>query len=266
MEENVNSVETRNHAEHLGDASHVCGVCGSAFSPTLMRPVSLVSRAAADELAARTKDWRRTGWVCLADLRDARNRAIEAMIREERGELTVLDREVLESLAASSFVVVNPDDAYERRATVGERLADAMAMFAGSWTFIGTFVAALLVWIAWNLAASLGPAFDPYPFILLNLILSCVAALQAPLIMMSQKRQEAKDRLRSESDYRINLKAELEIRRLHEKLDHHLMSQWERLSEIQAEQFDALRQAQEQPPAESTGQPGPSTASGNATT
>ena len=103
------------------------------------------------------------------------------------------------------------------------------------------FCAVLVGWMAANTVA-IARAFDPYPFILLNLVLSCVAALQAPIIMMSQRRQEAKDRLRAENDYKVNLKAELEIRHLHEKLDHLLARQWERLAEIQRIQIEMLEE------------------------
>jgi uncharacterized membrane protein len=99
----------------------------------------------------------------------------------------------------------------------------------------------LFAWMAFNAIVVTRDQFDPYPFILLNLVLSCLAAIQAPIIMMSQKRQEAKDRLRSENDYRVNLKAELEIRHLHEKIDHILTRQWERLAEIQQIQLELMQ-------------------------
>jgi uncharacterized membrane protein len=131
---------------------------------------------------------------------------------------------------------------FERDLTFGERLADRIADFGGSWRFIIVFGIFILLWMAINTVALLGRPADPYPFILLNLILSCLAALQAPVIMMSQNRQEAKDRLRSEHDYRVNLKAELEIRHLHEKVDHLLLHQWERLVEIQQVQLELLNE------------------------
>ena len=116
-----------------------------------------------------------------------------------------------------------------------------MADFGGSWVFIGIFFAVLVVWMAFNVWATSRAVFDPYPFILLNLVLSCLAAIQAPIIMMSQNRQESKDRLRSENDFRVNLKAELEIRHLHEKVDHLLNRQWERLAEIQQIQLEIMQ-------------------------
>ena len=125
------------------------------------------------------------------------------------------------------------------RITLGERVADSVAAFGGSWAFIILFAVSLTIYTVINVRLG-NKAWDPYPFILLNLLLSCIAAVQAPIIMMSQKRQEAKDRLRSENDYRVNLKAEFEIRHLHEKLDHLINRQWERLAEIQQIQLEIM--------------------------
>jgi uncharacterized membrane protein len=124
--------------------------------------------------------------------------------------------------------------------TFGEKIADKVATFGGSWTFIITFLSFLVVWILINVFIFFNKGFDPYPFILLNLILSCIAALQAPVIMMSQNRQEQKDRERSKKDYMINLKSELEIRMLHEKVDHLIMHQQQELIEIQKVQIDMM--------------------------
>jgi uncharacterized membrane protein len=123
--------------------------------------------------------------------------------------------------------------------TAGQRLADRVAAFGGSWKFISSFGAFLLMWICVNVILVTN-AFDPYPFILLNLILSCIAALQAPIIMMSQNRQEEKDRERAKKDYMINLKSELEIRMLHEKLDHLIVHQQHELIEIQKVQIEMM--------------------------
>ncbi|MEO6969540.1 MAG: DUF1003 domain-containing protein, partial [Chthoniobacterales bacterium] len=124
--------------------------------------------------------------------------------------------------------------------TFGQHLSDKIASFGGSWTFIIVFFAILLIWIAINGIILATRAFDPYPFILMNLILSCLAAIQAPIIMMSQNRAEARDRARAENDYKVNLKAELEIRHLHEKIDHLLRKQYNRLFEIQQIQIELL--------------------------
>ncbi len=149
---------------------------------------------------------------------------------------------MLDSLQSGVSVVLPPEGEGDGDRTFGERAADALARFAGSWTFIIGFSVVLALWMALNVTGAVFGAFDPYPFILLNLVLSSIAALQAPVIMMSQRRQEEKDRRRSENDYRVNLKAELEIRNLHDKIDHHLMRQWEQLAAIQRLQIELLEE------------------------
>ena len=154
--------------------------------------------------------------------------------------MTTLENEVLTSMRNHETLSKNVDSEFEGEWTLGERLADHIATFGGSWIFLILFGLFLLVWICINSFILYAHPPDPYPYILLNLILSCLAAIQAPIIMMSQNRQEAKDRLRSEHDYQVNLKAELEIRHLHEKLDHLLSHQWERLAQIQEIQLELL--------------------------
>lgn len=166
---------------------------------------------------------------------------VEELLRQERGELTQLDQEVARSLAEGATLSMNVEEGYFGKRTFGERLSDNLAVFGGSWPFLIIFGVFLAIWMMFN-AKQGQNAFDPYPYILLNLILSCLAAIQAPIIMMSQKRQEAKDRMRSLNDYQVNLKAELEIRHLHEKLDHLISRQWERLAEIQELQIELLQE------------------------
>ncbi len=158
----------------------------------------------------------------------------------ETGDISEIERRVAESLATNETLAENVEEEFDEKRTFGEIVSDHLASFGGSWMFIISFLLLLGVWIAFNLARG-SETFDPYPFILLNLILSCIAALQAPVIMMSQKRQEAKDRLRSLNDYQVNLKAELEIRHLHEKLDHLISKQWQRLAEIQQLQLEIMQ-------------------------
>ena len=167
---------------------------------------------------------------------------VENLLKEEHGELTELDRQVAESLATHETLAEDTDEEFEDRRTLGEVLSDRLASFGGSWTFITMFGLTLAIWIAFNLFVPESVRFDSFPFILLNLCLSCLAAIQAPVIMMSQKRQEAKDRLRSQNDYRVNLKAELEIRHLHEKMDHLISKQWQRLAEIQQMQLEIMQE------------------------
>lgn len=166
---------------------------------------------------------------------------VEELLREERGELTALDQEVARSLAEGELTTQDVENEFEETRTLADRLSDALAAFGGSWTFLIVFGLILAVWIEVNMAQG-DKAFDPYPFILLNLVLSCIAAIQAPIIMMSQNRQDAKDRVRSLNDYRVNLKAELEIRHLQEKIDHLISKQWQRLAEIQKLQIELMQE------------------------
>ena len=133
---------------------------------------------------------------------------------------------------------------YSKKQLIGQNIADSVAKFGGSWTFILIFIFILLFWIILNSIALMKKPFDPYPYILLNLVLSCLAALQAPVIMMSQNRQEEKDRIRAENDYQVNLKAEIEIKILHEKLNHLITDQWDRLVEIREIQLELLEDLQ----------------------
>ncbi|MBY0541763.1 MAG: DUF1003 domain-containing protein [Sphingobacteriaceae bacterium] len=148
--------------------------------------------------------------------------------------------DVMNAIRDNSILSENLQDEAEGKLTLGQRVADHIATFGGSWTFIISFFSFLILWIAINILMLTTKAFDPYPFILLNLILSCLAAIQAPIIMMSQNRQEQKDRQRAEHDYKINLKAELEIKLLSEKMDHLLVHQNKKLLEIQEVQIDYL--------------------------
>ncbi len=179
-------------------------------------------------------------------LNDYRRKYLTGMIAQENKEITDLEKEVLDALANDSLISENLDQDAESRLTFGQRVADHIAEFGGSWTFIIFFFSFLLIWMAVNIWVLATRPFDPYPFILLNLILSCLAAIQAPIIMMSQNRQEQKDRLRSEHDYKVNLKAELEIRLLHEKLDHLMIHQNQKLLAIQELQTDYLEDIQRQ--------------------
>ncbi|MBI1205360.1 MAG: DUF1003 domain-containing protein [Rhodopseudomonas sp.] len=179
--------------------------------------------------------------VCRRHVSNARTRYVAELLERERGELSDLDRQVVESMAREETVARDVEASWDDKRTFGERAADMVADFGGSWNFIGLFAIVLIAWMTFNVWAVSREVFDPYPFILLNLVLSCLAAIQAPIIMMSQKRQEAKDRLRSENDYQVNLKAELEIRHLHEKMDHLINRQWERLAEIQQIQLEIMQ-------------------------
>jgi uncharacterized membrane protein len=179
-------------------------------------------------------------FISLNELNEMRRRYMAKLLKEEHGDLAMLDEDVMSAIQNNSILSQSSAEAAEGDSTFGDRLADKIAEFGGSWRFIILFFILLLSWIFINLWLLNSKPFDPYPFILLNLILSCLAAIQAPVIMMSQNRQEAKDRLRSINDYKINLKAELEIKLLSEKIDHLIIHQNKKLLEIQAVQTDYL--------------------------
>ncbi|WP_240510832.1 DUF1003 domain-containing protein [Algoriphagus antarcticus] len=179
-------------------------------------------------------------FISLDELNQYRRKYLTSLILEERGELAQIDLDVMQAIQSNSILSENVQEDLEENISPGDKLADQIASFGGSWTFIIFFFSFILIWIGTNIFLLVTKAFDPFPFILLNLILSCLAAIQAPIIMMSQNRQESKDRRRSEHDYKINLKAELEIKLLSEKVDHLLVHQNKKLLEIQEVQTDYL--------------------------
>lgn len=179
-------------------------------------------------------------YISIDELNQYRRLYLSSLISQERGELEIIDQDVLDAITNNSILSENIQDEIEAQLTSGQKLADKIAEFGGSWTFIITFFSFILIWMIINIWFLTTKPFDPFPFILLNLILSCLAAIQAPIIMMSQNRQEQKDRQRGEHDYKINLKAELEIKLLSEKIDHLLLHQNKKLLEIQEVQTDYL--------------------------
>jgi uncharacterized membrane protein len=218
-----------------------CMICGKDVPPRDAVQLDVVRPAIVERIREDYPDLPADAFICRADLDRYRSSYVSEMLLRERGELTQLEEEVVQSLADHEILAENIEAEFEEHRTFGERMSDRLATFGGSWTFITLFGAILTIWMAFNIVVVTQDQFDPYPFILLNLVLSTLAAIQAPIIMMSQKRQEAKDRLRSENDYRVNLKAELEIRHLHEKIDHILTRQWERLAEMQQIQLEIMQ-------------------------
>jgi uncharacterized membrane protein len=185
-------------------------------------------------------DIKKTDFISTEELNTYRKKYLETLIRDEIGELDILEKEVVDAIQGNKILSENIEPDIEEQLSVGQKLADKIAEFGGSWIFIIVFFSFLFLWMIVNILILHNRSWDPYPFILLNLILSCIAAIQAPIIMMSQNRQEQKDRIRSEHDYKVNLKAELEIKLLHEKLDHLMIHQNRRLLEIQEIQTDFL--------------------------
>jgi len=224
------------------DKTIICAISKKEYSAHLLSDTNFVGEKIKAVLKKQYSDWNGSGFVFNEIINKARTEYITGLIAAERGELDKLDKEVVASIANADLM---SRDVYLEKPepiTFGERLADKVAAFGGSWRFIILFGVVIFFWIVINVLLLIDRSFDPYPFILLNLVLSCLAALQAPVIMMSQNRQEAKDRIRSKKDYKINLKAELEIRLLNEKIDHMLMHQHQRLFEIQQIQIEMMEE------------------------
>lgn len=219
-----------------------CTICGRSFDEDALTRGALVREPVAELIREDHSAWDDDSLICSDCLETYRAQHITQILEGEKGKLSDLEREVLESLKHHELVSENIDEVLDTHWTFGERLADRIATFGGSWTFISLFALFLIVWIVTNSIVLLKRPFDPYPYILLNLILSCIAAIQAPVIMMSQNRKDSKDRRRSEHDYQVNLKAELEIQLLHEKLNHLLSNQWESMAQIQEMQLDQLNE------------------------
>lgn len=220
----------------------LCQICKEQNKMSEVFSADVVREPIVEKIIADHPDWSSQGFICKADLNRYRAEYVKDVIKADKGELSVLDEQVVKSLEEQELLSKNINVEYDRQRSVGEIMADRLADFGGSWLFIGIFCVVLLVWIVMNSVVMLMKPFDPYPYIFLNLILSCLAAMQAPVILMSQNRQEARDRIQAEHDYRINLKAELEIRHLHEKIDHLLMNQWQRLMEIQQIQMELMEE------------------------
>jgi uncharacterized membrane protein len=170
------------------------------------------------------------------------NKEINQLLSDENAHLDKLHKIVKETLEAEELIIHNLINPPVEILTEGQKLSDRVAQFGGSWRFIRLFGIVLAGWFIFNVLAIGVYKFDPYPFILMNLILSCIAALQAPIIMMSQNRQEEKDRKRSENDYMINLKAEMQIRSINQKIDLLLEEQIKTLFDTQEKQFGLLQE------------------------
>jgi uncharacterized membrane protein len=170
---------------------------------------------------------------------------ISNLLNAETEQLSKLQKIVQKTIDDEKLIINNLLHPPEDVLTKGQKISDKVASFGGSWAFIISFFVILFIWILFNTISTVKTIFDPYPFILMNLILSCIAALQAPIIMMSQNRVEEKDRKRSENDYLINLKSELEVRALHQKIDLLLEEQIKVLFDSQAKQLEILKSIEE---------------------
>jgi len=228
--------------ENLKDKDqNQCSVCNNNFPQDQTTPLatirdSLIKFVKESAPAVDIED----GYICINDLNKVRREYFKQLIREEKGDLTEVENAVVDALEEHDVVSKHINQLDPKAATFGEHLSDTIAKFGGSWTFIIVFVMSITLWVIWNSASQV--RFDPYPYILLNLFLSLIASLQAPIIMMSQNRLQQHDRLSQEQDYKVNLKSEVEIRVLNEKIDKLISHQGQRLLEIQEMQMDFMEQ------------------------
>lgn len=221
-----------------------CDICGKTFPEGQLITGHGIRHEIERLIVKDHPEWNDNNLICHDDFNSYRLKYIASFIEDEEGSAEVLRNEVVNSILQNDLISddTNINDVHLK---FGDRISDKVAAFGGSWKFIISFSFIIVAWIIINsIVLLLAKPFDPYPFILLNLILSCVAAMQAPIIMMSQNRQENKDRMRSENDYKINLKSEIEIRTLHEKVDHLLLDQWSKMMHIQEIQIEILEEIQ----------------------
>src|SRR5947207_10633228 len=190
----------------MSTAPLICHVCKKPKSTHNGMIAELIRPPLLEFIKKQVPDLDSKAFICFEDLGNFRQDYVNEVLEDEIGELSALDNEVIQSLEQHEILSADISKQFEKKLTFGERLSDHIAEFGGSWKFIILFGAVLFVWIILNGIFLLNRGFDPYPFILLNLILSCLAAIQAPVIMMSQNRAEARDRSRAENDYKVNLK------------------------------------------------------------
>jgi uncharacterized membrane protein len=221
--------------------TETCPITGKAYTISEMVNAHGIREKIKEIIKKNYPNWdSEEGYISVEALDRFRGEYLQKVLEEEKGDLNSLETEVVNRINNLETMSKDVDSQIDEHLSLGNRLADKVAEFGGSWTFIISFGSFILIWILINVVFLAQKPFDPYPFILLNLLLSCLAAIQAPVIMMSQNRQEAKDRLRSQYDYQVNLKAELEIRQLHEKIDHLLIYQSKKLFEIRQVQIEMM--------------------------
>jgi uncharacterized membrane protein len=217
-----------------------CQICRKSKKQDEMVPAESVPDPIAGLIRKEYPAWSSDGSICRADLDRFRAQYIGEVLSKENRELALLEETVRQTMTDHALHAKNINIEFDRQLTFGERLSDRIADFAGSWTFIISFISVMFLWIVVNTFIMVTRPFDPYPYILLNLVLSGVAAIQAPIIIMSQNRQESRDRLNAEHDYRVNLNTEMEIHQLHKKIDHLLFNQGQRILEIQMIQVELM--------------------------
>lgn len=227
---------------HKSNSEVQCAITGKMYASKDTKPAFVIGDSMANFMKSKGYTLQPNEYISNDAYNNFKRLQLQELLEKENGELNALQKDVLASFEDHDLMSSDVDESFDTNLTFGQRTSDKIAAFGGSWKFIIIFFAVILLWMLVNIVLLSSNAFDPFPFILLNLVLSCLAAIQAPIIMMSQNRQEERDRLRSKNDYKINLKAELEIRMLHEKIDFVIKHQGEHLHELQKQQLEILEE------------------------
>jgi uncharacterized membrane protein len=236
-----------------------CSLCQQSVEARTLFSAQKLELPLFDLIKRDRPEWAGNRGICTSCHDQYRAKKLLSYLEAEYDKISEMEKAVVTKIARRGRITRLVDKEYEASMTLGERVADHVAHFGGSWTFIGIFGAILFVWMGINTWLLVRHPFDPYPFILLNLVLSTIAALQAPVIMMSQNRQAEKDRMQANQDYQINLMAEMEIRDLHDKLDGLRNRQWHELWHLQQRQLQLLEHLHKEisHPEDATVEPGP---------
>ena len=216
-----------------------CIMCGKSYTALEGFFIKSLGRDLVEAIKERNPQVRPSSFICLNDLQRIRLHKMEQTINSDLDSNRKINDKLEKELNSNTYVIKNTN---EMKVTVGDKLADLIAKYGGSWWFIIGFCIFLFCWMTANTLHIFGIHFDEYPFILLNLFLSCLAAFQSPIIMMSQNRQAERDRYDAENDYRTNMKSEMEIRNLHEKINQLNEVQWPHLLDIQKTEIEVLNE------------------------
>jgi uncharacterized membrane protein len=243
-----------------GNKIVTCQICKKSKHLKEVLPADMIRLPMVNLIKESRTEWDENGFICKTDLNEFREQYVKKIFDDEKGELSDVEKEVVKNIKDQEIITQNLYEQYNEKFSKWDKASDVIASFGGSWKFIGVFFSFMALWMITNVILGMyNKAWDSYPYILLNLILSCIASIQAPIIMMSQNRQEKRDRLRSESEYQINLKAEIGIRNLHEKMDHMLFKQWEKTTEMQNIMFELMRDLRDHISSEKTKKDGKNT-------
>ena len=236
-----------------------CSLCKTLVEGRTLASPQKLEPPLVEVIKRERPDWEAKRGICRTCLEQYRAKKFVGYLEQEYEKISEMEKSLVTQIARRGRVSKMVNKEFEANMTFGEHVADRVARFGGSWTFIMIFGSILLTWMAVNTWLLVRHPFDPYPFILLNLVLSTLAALQAPVIMMSQNRQAEKDRMQANHDYQINLMAEIEIRDLHDKLDGLRFKQWHELWHMQKRQLELLEHLHKElsHPEEATTEPAP---------